>query len=118
MTEMKWDQRQARLTKPCKECPFRCKSIAGYMGGYDLETYRQPTSIGMPTTCHMSDFGAGNPRSTLCAGSLATIANDPYVDPLFEYKDAVEAIGKREDCFETVEAFSEYHKDAAKRRTK
>jgi hypothetical protein len=43
---------------------------------------------------------------------LAVIANDPKVEPLPEYKAATEAVGKREDCFETIEDFAKHHRDA------
>lgn len=107
-----WDQRQLRHTDPCKECPFRKRSLPGYLGGHPLEPYRQPPSAGMPTTCHCTDKGAGDPRSSFCAGALAVIMNDPAVEPLPEYAAAAHQVGKRDDCFDGVEAFAEHHKDA------
>lgn len=109
---MSWDKRNCRLTEPCKECPYRKRSMPGYLGGHPLEPYRQPPSAGMPTSCHMTDKGADDPRTSFCAGSLAVIANDPNVVPLEEYAEAVTLIGSRPDCFDTVEDFAEYHKDA------
>lgn len=111
---MSWDNRTLRLDEPCKECPFRKKAPPGYLGGYRLETYAEPPAVGMPTTCHRSDKGADDPRTSYCAGALAVIANDPDVEPLEEYEEAAAAIGKRDDCFETVDAFREHHKDAHK----
>jgi hypothetical protein len=109
---MSWDQRTLRLTEPCKECPFRTRAPAGYMGGHPLERYRQPPSAGMPTSCHRSDKGADDPRTGFCAGALAVIANDPDVQPLAEYAEAAATVGQRADCFATVAAFAEHHKDA------
>lgn len=114
MIDDNWDQRTLGRVDPCKGCPFRKGSLPGYLGGYRLEKYRQPPSAGMPTTCHCTDKGADNPRSRFCAGALAVIANDPDVEPLPEYADAVAAVGKRDDCFETVDDFAEHHKDADK----
>lgn len=107
-----WDKRQLRHREPCKECPFRKRSLPGYLGGHPLEPYRQPPSAGMPTTCHCGDKGADDPRSSFCSGALAVIANDPKVEPLPEYREAVEAVGKRADCFDTVEDFADHHREA------
>lgn len=106
-----WDQRTLRLSEPCKECPFRKRSPAGYLGGHPLEPYRQPPSAGMPTSCHRGDKGADDCRTSFCAGSLAVINNDPDVEPLPEYAEAAAKIGKRDDCFATVADFAEHHKD-------
>jgi hypothetical protein len=107
-----WDNRSLRVKKPCDECPFRKRSLPGYLGGHRLEPYRQPPSVGMPTSCHCSDYGASDERTSFCAGSLAVIANDPTVQPLLEYKEIVADVGQREDCFATVEAFAEHHSGA------
>jgi hypothetical protein len=66
----------------------------------------------MPTTCHRSDKGADDPRSSFCAGALAVICNDPSVEPLPEYAEAAAKVGKRDDCFDTVDDFAEHHKGA------
>jgi hypothetical protein len=105
------DKRTVGRQKPCSGCPFKIKSAPGFLGGHPLEPYRQPPSVGMPTSCHCDDKGADDPRTSFCAGSLAVIANDPNVEPLPEYADAVAQIGKRDDCFATVEAFAEHHKN-------
>lgn len=107
-----WDKRSLRVTEPCKGCPFRSKALPGYLGGHRLESYRQPPSAGMPTSCHCTDKGADDPRTSFCAGALAVIANDPDVTPLPEYAEAAAAVGKRDDCFATVADFAEHHKDA------
>lgn len=109
---MTWDKRSLRHTEPCKGCPFRKRSLPGYLGGHRLEAYRQPPSIGMPTTCHCTDKGADDPRSAFCAGALAVIANDSSVTPLDDYVDQVGAVGKRDDCFDTVADFADHHKHA------
>lgn len=107
-----WDQRTLRRKEPCNECPFRKRAPAGYLGGHRLEPYRQPPSAGMPTTCHRTDKGAGDPRSGFCAGALAVIANDPQIEPLPTYAAAVAAVGSRDDCFASVADFAEHHKHA------
>jgi hypothetical protein len=106
------DRRTLGHTKPCLECPFRIASPGGYLGGHPLKPYRQPPSIGMPTSCHCHDRGAHDPRTRFCAGSLAVIANDPGVTPLPLYAEAVQAVGERADCFGSVEDFAEHHQDA------
>jgi hypothetical protein len=108
---MCWDKRTLRLDGPCKECPFRKVAPAGYLGGHPLEPYRQPPSVGMPTSCHMTDKGADSEQTSFCAGSLAVINNDPDVQPLDDYAAAAAKIGPREDCFATVADFAEHHKD-------
>lgn len=109
---MSWDKRQLRVKEPCNECPFRKRSLPGYLGGHPLEPYRQPPSAGMPTSCHCTDRGAGDPRTSFCAGSLAVIANDPDVTPLDEYAEAAAVVGKRDDCFDTVADFAKHHERA------
>lgn len=104
------DNRTLQHRKPCKECPYRRKSPAGYLGGYPLEPYRQPPSAGVPTTCHMKDKGAADPATAFCSGSLAVIANDPKVTPAPGYELAALAVEDRETCFGSVEEFAEYHK--------
>jgi hypothetical protein len=107
-----WDKRKLKNPEPCKECPFRKKSLPGFLGGHPLEPYRQPPSVGMPTSCHCTDHGADDERTGFCAGSLAVIANDPDVQPLLEYKEACERVGPREDCFDSLEDFARYHEGA------
>lgn len=107
-----WDKRVLKLTEPCNDCPFRKRSLPGYLGGHPLEPYRQPPSAGMPTTCHCTDKGASDSRSAFCAGSLAVINNDPNVEVLPEYADAAEAVGKRAECFDTVDDFAQHHHKA------
>lgn len=106
------DNRKLYHKSPCDDCPFKVRSLPGYLGGYRLEPYRSPPSVGMPTTCHKRDYGADEPESALCAGACAVIANDPNIQPLADYADAVKSVGKREDCFPSIEAFSEHHKNA------
>ena len=104
-----WDKRTLRNKEPCRDCPFRVKALPGYLGGHPLEPYAYPPSVGMPTTCHRTDKGAGSPLSGFCAGSLAMIANDPDVTPLAEYAEAVEAVGPRDDCMTSSDQFREHH---------
>lgn len=105
---MGWDKRTIGPDAPCSDCPFRLKSAGGWLGGHPVETYRQPPSIGMPTTCHKTDRGADDSRSKFCAGALATIANSG-VDVPEEYREAVDLVGKREDCFPDTNVFAEHH---------
>jgi hypothetical protein len=109
---MSWDKRTLRRREPCKQCPFRRVAPPGYLGGHSLDTYAQPPSVGMPTTCHKGDRGASDPRSSYCAGALGLINNDPGIEPLPEYAEAAAQIGLRDDCFESAEAFREHHRHA------
>lgn len=107
-----WDKRVLKRSEPCKECPFRKRCAPGYLGGHQLEPYRQPPSAGMPTSCHCTDKGADSAATGFCAGSLAVICNDPNIEPLPEYAAAAGSVGKRDDCFATIADFAEHHKDA------
>lgn len=111
-----WDQRTLKRTKPCAECPYRKVSAPGWLGGHSLDGYAMPPSVGMPTSCHCSDHGAASSATAFCAGSLALIANDPDVEPLPEYEEAVAAVGPRDDCISTVEQFRQRHAYADKFR--
>jgi hypothetical protein len=109
---MGWDQRTLQSRQPCADCPFKVKSAPGWLGGYPLDSYAQPPSVGMPTSCHRTDKGASDLRTGFCAGSLATIANDPDVEPLADYAAAVEAVGPRPDCIASVDEFRAHHAPA------
>lgn len=108
--DMPWDLRQLRHKKPCSDCPFKKESLPGWMGGFSLDSYAQPPSVGMPTSCHQADFGSRSPKTTFCAGSCAVIANDAELERHVIYP-AVDEVGPREDCFPSVEAFVQHHQE-------
>lgn len=111
------DNRIFGIKKPCKDCPFKKTSTPNYLGGFSLEAYAQPPSVGLPTSCHRNDYGAANEATHMCAGSLATIANDPAIEFLSpKYKMAIDEVSadSRSLCFDSVEDFKEHHEDADK----
>ena len=95
---------------PCKECPWKKDSLKGFLGGWTPESYADAVAMNEIPCCHLVDHGPQDNKSAFCVGALATASNSciqPHKTP-----GAIEAkkkIGKREDCFQWVRDFYEYH---------
>ena len=72
--------RQARK-KPCRECPFRRKSLPSYLGQDTPEGFLATTLSDHPMPCHLAvdyteeDWRDKAQKATLCAGALVFFAN-------------------------------------------
>jgi len=67
--------------KPCTECPFRRKSLPGYLGSDTPENFMATTLADAPMPCHCTvDYEDENWRekaakAPLCAGARIFFAN-------------------------------------------
>lgn len=99
-----------RHKKPCQECPWRLKAPAGWLGGHEPEFYADAVAGNEIPACHLQDFGPDDPRSSFCAGALATAAN-ACIRPTVQ-EGAAEArleVGRRDDVFAHPARFFEHH---------
>src|SRR5882762_2976657 len=68
-------------TKPCKDCPFRRKSLPGWLGDNDLENFTLLAVSDVQMPCHLTpgDGAAPNmemhPKASQCAGRGIFLAN-------------------------------------------
>lgn len=109
MSEIFADNRQLRHTTPCSDCPFKRVSAPGWLGGYPVATYAEPVEAGLPTSCHKRDYGCADPRTSLCAGALALLANTGQPALLEQHRPSVEQVGSREEVFTSSREFREHH---------
>lgn len=96
--------------QPCVECPWRKASAAGWLGGYSPEWYADALSHGEIPACHLNDHGPESDKTAFCAGAAATMANacqQPYKQK--GAREAVDGVGKREDCFSHQALFYQHH---------
>ncbi len=70
------------LKKPCNECPFRRKSIPGWMGDATPEEFIEATMADAAMPCHMTvDYEDPNwpsmnqPETSYCYGALVFFRN-------------------------------------------
>jgi hypothetical protein len=95
---------------PCKECPFRKNSLAGYVGGH--ASFNEILGIihyDGPFPCHMEvnklkddgvPFEDAIHEAGPCVGSLAYMNHWSKL-PRAELVAQAKAVGKRDDCFQT-----------------
>lgn len=85
---MSCDPEKKRLAQPCKECPFKKTSVAGYLGASQPEDFIRATEVGVAMPCHMTvDYTDPNWKDTvheapLCEGAQSFLKNShtlPYV---------------------------------------
>ena len=90
-------------TKPCKECPFRRKSLSGYLGNNEPREFAIAANHDGNFPCHMT---MGKKREAQCAGRATMWANqckssrDSSVPDLEPDKDNV---------FSHIGEFNKYH---------
>jgi len=103
--------------EPCKQCPFRRKSMAGWLGDSDPEQFIETTMGDYPMPCHQTlDYNdpqwkekweAGE-AGKLCAGALSFFANIGKVS-------RERGRPRREEdpeVFETPQEFCDHHNSA------
>lgn len=99
-------------TKPCKDCPFRRKSLPGWLGDNDLEDFTIAAVSDVPMPCHLTP-GAGaapgfemHPNASQCAGRgifLSNMCKSP------RDKDILKLPADREAVFSRPQEFVEHH---------
>jgi len=70
------------LDKPCKECPFRRKSLPGYLGNSNPKEFIETTMADTPMPCHLTvdyedEDGAekAEEEAEYCYGALVFFSN-------------------------------------------
>jgi hypothetical protein len=99
---------------PCKECPWRCDSPQGYLGGWTPEQYADAVNEGVIPACHMKDYGPLDPRTAFCAGAasaLAYSATSPRETEAGQAgaRDFVAKVGPHKYTFSNAGRFYKYH---------
>ncbi|UTU07934.1 hypothetical protein CcrC1_gp248c [Caulobacter phage C1] len=100
-----------RHKTPCKECPWRRASPAGYLGGHPTDYFVGSVRTDTPISCHMT-LEKGR-REALCAGSLIHYRNNlrkPRYAPLAAAVDGVEPSPL---VFQFVQQFDDHHRPIA-----
>lgn len=108
--------------KPCNECPFRKKSIAGWLGPWDITSilFQSNSEAGLP--CHKSydpllrkglDPILAMDKAHVCVGSLqsANASCKRYSNPVLKYM--AEVVVKSEDILSVFE-FRKHHEGKSK----
>lgn len=104
----------------CKECPFRVKSLKGYVGGH--ESFNEILALvhfHQKFPCHMKvnalqladdlEFDEAVEQAPHCAGALAYM-NATCIRPRDkELQDQCDVVGRREDVFRTPMEGMLYH---------
>lgn len=96
--------------KPCNECPWRKTALAGWLGGHDPNYYADAVDNNEVPACHQIDFGPDSDKTAMCAGALATMANQcksAYNTDGGE--EARQIVGKNDNCFQHVGLFYQHH---------
>lgn len=96
--------------QPCNECPWRKKSLAGWLGGHSAEYYADAVQKNEIPPCHNVDFGPDDDRSAFCVGALAVGSNQCILPRNTDGAQAAQKkITKKDACFGSVYAFYEHH---------
>lgn len=112
-------------TKPCKQCPFRKKSPAGWLGDAKPEEFIDACMDDVPMPCHTTvnyedplwreNMLEMDSKAQHCAGARILFANQCKMSkhPYYLY---IRSLGKitpvepSKDVFDSREAFLKHHK--------
>lgn len=106
------------LKQPCAECPYRRKSLPGWLGADSPEGFMGTTMADHTMPCHMTvDYERKNWRATLpdaeqCAGAAIFFAN---ICKLSRDPDRMRLPADRENVFATPMEFVEHHSNTSRR---
>jgi hypothetical protein len=98
-----------RSAQPCKECPWRRKHPAGWLGGLGVEWFLDLARWQQPIACHKTVSDKAPSVPALCAG-YAIFLNNSCSRP----KDAalaaeVDKVGQSPAIFQWPYEFFEHH---------
>lgn len=115
-------------TTPCNECPFRRKSLPGYVGGHtDASEIIDYGHEGIRFPCHMAvtslteefkddegmdeedAFNRATEEAPVCAGSIAFMNNSAKMSQDPKLKALQDQIGKRADVFNWPQEMMKHH---------
>lgn len=105
-----------KLDEPCRECPFRRTSLAGYLGRNDAKSFIERVDRQRPNECHMTvDYNDPQWKekiddAILCAGAATYLANTLSSPRDPEYQAAVDRLGPdHETVFSWTDEFLAHH---------
>lgn len=94
------------VPEPCNECPWRKKSVPGYLGPYNAERWLESAHAEAPIPCHKTiQEGGWGPKTRQCRGAAAFRAN-VCKSPR---NRTIEAWPPDPEVFESNAAFVEHH---------
>lgn len=99
-----------RTDGPCRQCPWRRTSTAGWLGGLPIEWFTSRARAQAEIACHMTVKYNGDPQARLCAGfaqHLNNACSSPR-DP--ELAKEVTKAGQNPDVFRTTSEFDAHHR--------
>ena len=114
-------------TTPCHECPFRKKSLRGYVGGHkDVQEIVDIVYSDQKFPCHLEVtsiqkrltgsfdkdedfFEQADSEAPVCAGSAAMLRNTCKLSRDKEVMATQKIVGKRDDVFANGAEMVKYH---------
>lgn len=112
----------AHNTKPCDECPFRRKSLPGWLGQYSIKGILQWFGFQMSFPCHktMTHNEKGmhfwTPKERHCAGALIMLQKMKEPNMYMQNPKLFSGIEDRPDVFNNFDEFTEHHRKFNKNR--
>lgn len=103
---------------PCGTCPWRQKSLAGWLGGFPAEWFTERVLKETPLVCHQSldddksDFLSEREiieKYPLCAGALIVQRNMCKIPRDPNHAEAVRAVERSPDVFNHPVEFIAHH---------
>lgn len=112
-------------SKPCLECPFRKKSLPGWIGAHSsIHEIIDIVDRGQKFPCHLltnaamerqeargeeRDFERACNSAPHCVGALAFLANKGDGSPSQYIEMQSGIVGRRSDVFKTVDEMEKHH---------
>lgn len=103
------DELKLKHKTPCKECPWRRNSPAGFLGGVPIDWFVERSRWQAQIACHRSVGASKTP--VLCAGFAIHLRNSCSTprDPKFAAE--IEKVSESTDVFMWSTEFEAHHND-------
>jgi hypothetical protein len=105
-----------KFRKPCNDCPFRRRSLRGWLGSSSPEQFSATVQSEMPMPCHETiDYSDPGWQITqlddaaLCAGALIHMRNQFKSPRDPKLSAAVNAVEPQKNVFQWPHEFIEHH---------
>lgn len=108
---------RTNLTEPCKECPFRRKSMPGWLGPWEPSEMLKAIRVA-PFPCHRTikeEMSFDDPRTKsmeLCAGAALFLNNKPEKSRCVETAEYQAMLGKSDAVFASDSELVSHHGNA------
>jgi hypothetical protein len=100
--------------KPCKECPFRRKSLAGYLGSNDLEEFTILAVSETKMPCHLTEGDGGMPDGEMHPNALQCAGRGIFLSNMCKSprdKSVLTLPADRDTVFSRPQEFVEHHSE-------